>query len=107
MNYTSPDIIKMESINLGELTPMELRCVESLEPLKANDLVVVMYITRVNQQNQIPLKIPYIIKSDKFQAYIDRFVEILTKEISTSSKNIENTNTDIVKVDTLPTEKPT
>ena len=86
MKYQTPSIIEAESMYLGNFTPMESRCVASQDDLKGGDHVVVLYLTDVQAEGRIPLRIPYIVKAEKFQEYIDRFIEIIESKRQASTK---------------------
>lgn len=80
MNFQNTLVVKSNSIVLSDFTPMEFRCVASQDKLKPGDNVVVVYLTQIGQGNSIPLEIPFIIKAEKFQYYIDRLLNMMTSK---------------------------
>jgi len=111
MNYHNSFVLKTDSIVLDEFTPMEFRCDASQEKLKVGDSIVVIYLTEVVAGTCIPLEIPLIVKVDKFQGFIDRFIQIMDtheKALATKASVVlpASETTDIAKLDTPTPEKP-
>ena len=113
MNFQNTLVLKTDSIILGEFTAMESRCVASQERLKPGDRVVVVYLTQVGPGVTVPLEIPFIVKADKFQGYIDRLIQMIEADTMVTSvvsplqivSPVSETAA-VVKTDSPTSEKP-
>lgn len=86
MNYTVTQMSNALSVELTDLSSMEARDSQSLQPLILGDDIVVLYITKVQPPDNgrgsitIPLHpkvAPIIVKASNFASFVEKFIETL------------------------------
>lgn len=74
--------LKLEDIEVTELSTTQKQCFQSLKPLKEKDQVLVIFISEVKEGMSISLQEPYIILSEpsNVEDFIARLNTLSSKE---------------------------